>query len=283
MTTTAPGVGAPAVSSRSLFRPLGIVAFVICPALMVRVLGIHPNPILGLITYGAAVVAASFLLAWAAEAAQIDVSGGLAVAVLGVIAVLPEYAVDLYYAYTAGHVPEYTQYAAANMTGSNRLLLGLGWSSVVLVALAVAKKRSGKSVRELTLESGYRVELGFLAIARSSRSSSQSPGRSRCCSGSRCSGSSCSTSGRSPAAKSRNRTCSGLPRWAAWTLLALSAVQFALPGQTARYILCGAIALAALIRNRRHILPTLTAPFRRAGGDEDQPTAAEAKDVTPAR
>jgi cation:H+ antiporter len=68
--------------------------------------------------------------------------------------------------------------------------------------------------------------------------------------------------------------------------LALSAVQFALPGQTARYIRyipCGAIALAALIRNRRHILPTLTAPFRRAGGDEDQPTAVEAKDVTPAR
>jgi len=76
------------------------------------------------------------------------------------------------------------------------------------------------------------------------------------------------------------------PRWAAWTLLALFAVQFALPSQTARYVLCGiygAIALAALIRNRRHILPTLTAPFRRAGGDEDQPTAVEAKDVTPAR
>lgn len=59
-------------------------------------------------------VAASFLLAWAAEAAQIDVSGGLAIAVLALIAVLPEYAVDLYYAYTAGHVHEYTQYAAAN-------------------------------------------------------------------------------------------------------------------------------------------------------------------------
>jgi cation:H+ antiporter len=56
------------------------------------------------------------------------------------------------------------------------------------------------------------------------------------------------------------------PRWAAWTLLGLFAVQFALPGQTARYVLCGiylAIALAALVRNRRHIVPTLTAPFRR--------------------
>ena len=90
----------------------------------------------GLIAYGAAVVGASFVLAWAAEAAQVDVSGSLAVAVLAVVAVLPEYAVDLYYAYTAGHLPEYTQYAAANMTGSNRLLMGLGWPVVVLVSAA---------------------------------------------------------------------------------------------------------------------------------------------------
>jgi cation:H+ antiporter len=51
------------------------------------------------------------------------------------------------------------------MTGSNRLLLGLGWSSVVLVSLAIAKKRTGRAVRELTLTSRYRIELGFLAIA----------------------------------------------------------------------------------------------------------------------
>src|SRR3979409_1595118 len=103
------------------------------PAVVVRVAGLHLDPIVALLIYGAAVVSASFLLAWAAEAAQIDVSGGLAIAVLALIAVLPEYAVDLYFAYTAGHTPEYTQYAAANMTGSNRLLMGLGWPIVVIV------------------------------------------------------------------------------------------------------------------------------------------------------
>ena len=36
---------------------------------------------------GAAVVAASFLLAWAAEAAQLDISGGLAIAVLALLTV----------------------------------------------------------------------------------------------------------------------------------------------------------------------------------------------------
>jgi cation:H+ antiporter len=51
------------------------------------------------------------------------------------------------------------------MTGSNRLLLGLGWSLVVLIGLAVVKRRTGQTVRALVLESGYRVELGFLAIA----------------------------------------------------------------------------------------------------------------------
>src|ERR1700752_1320130 len=165
MTTTAPGLATGAASSRTLTRALSVIAVIMCPALVVRVVGIHPSPVLGLITYGVAVVAASFLLAWAAEAAQIDVSGGLAVAVLGVIAVLPEYAVDLYYAYTAGHVPEYTQYAAANMTGSNRLLMGIGWPVVVLVSILVARRATGRKVGELDLDVSNRVEIGFLMFA----------------------------------------------------------------------------------------------------------------------
>ncbi len=123
------------------------------------------NPVAALVTYGAAVVAASFLLAWAAEAAQIDVSGGLAIAVLAVVAVLPEYAVDLYYAYASGHMSSYTQYAAANMTGSNRLLMGLGWPVVVLVGLMVARKTTGKKSSALALPPANRLELGFLLIA----------------------------------------------------------------------------------------------------------------------
>jgi cation:H+ antiporter len=165
MTTTLPKVATEAVPSRTLIRSLTITAVFICPGLVARFAGIHPIPVLGLITYGAAVVAASFLLAWAAEAAQIDVSGGLAIAVLGVIAVLPEYAVDLYYAYTAGHLPDYTQYAAANMTGSNRLLMGIGWPVVVLVSALVARKANGGKVRGLVLDTSNRVEIGFLMIA----------------------------------------------------------------------------------------------------------------------
>ena len=146
-------------------RPVLLCLALAIPAIALRLTGIHPAAPLAIVLFGAGVIAASFVLAWAAEAAEVDISGGLAIALLAVIAVLPEYAVDLYFAHTAGSQPEYVQFAAANMTGSNRLLLGLGWSSVALISLYVASRRSGRSVRELVLESGYRRELGFLAIA----------------------------------------------------------------------------------------------------------------------
>ena len=69
------------------------------------------------------------------------------------------------------------------------------------------------------------------------------------------------------------------PRWLAFTLLGLFAVQYALPGQGARYLLCaiyGGIALVALIRNRRYILPALTAPFRSPPRPSREPEPATA-------
>ncbi|MFF5986510.1 sodium:proton exchanger [Prauserella flavalba] len=391
-----------------LLRPLAWCAALAVPALVLRVSGLAPAPVVALVLFGMAVVAASFVLAWAAEAAQVDISGGLAIAILAVIAVLPEYAVDLYFAYTAGSDPEYVAYAAANMTGSNRLLLGLGWSVVVIIALALARRRSGTTVRALVLESGHRVELGFLAVAsvvafvvpvtgqlslllgfallgffvfylwKVSRAEAGEPQlvgpaarigalpkrRRRtlvvtlfaaaavvivACAepfahalvatgtelgidrfllvqwlaplaseapefivailfavrgkGADAIGTLISSKvnqwtllvGSIPLAYllggggaalhldarqveefllTATQTLLGVaallalrfPRWAAWTLLGLFAAQFALPGQTARYVLCGvyaALALAALVRNRAHLLPTLAAPFRR--------------------
>jgi len=133
--------------ARPIGQPIAACVALTVPALVLRLGGVHPPAAFGLLAFGAAVVAASFLLAWAAEAARLDIAGPLAIAILAVIAVLPEYAVDLYFSYTAGHNPDYVQYAAANMTGSNRLLLGLGWPVVVLTALWVASRRSGRGVR----------------------------------------------------------------------------------------------------------------------------------------
>jgi cation:H+ antiporter len=63
------------------------------------------------------------------------------------------------------------------------------------------------------------------------------------------------------------------PRWAAWTLLGLFAVQFAVPGQTGRYVISAiylVLAIAAAIHNRRQVLATLTAPFRRTEKPADR-------------
>ncbi len=169
MLATERPTGSRATASRSRRRTLTrsalITALFIAPAVVLRIVGWHLDPVAALLIYGAAVVSASFLLAWAAEAAQIDVSGGLAIAVLALVAVLPEYAVDLYYAYVSGHNPDYTQYAAANMTGSNRLLMGLGWPVVVLVGMLAARKAGAKDRAGLLLEPANRVELGFLLMA----------------------------------------------------------------------------------------------------------------------
>src|SRR5436309_2365643 len=83
------------------------------------------------LVYGLDIVASAFLLTWGAEAAERDIPRTLALAGLALIAVLPEYAVDVTFAWKAGKDPSYAAFATANMTGSNRLLIGFGWAVVV--------------------------------------------------------------------------------------------------------------------------------------------------------
>ena len=135
------------------------------PAVVLRLSGAAIAPPIAMAVFGAAVVASAFLLVWAAEAAHHDISGSLATAILAVIAVLPEYAVDLYFAFSAGKIPENAKYAAANMTGSNRLLLGLGWPFVALLFAWGLRKRGQPARGGVELEQGRRTELFFLGVA----------------------------------------------------------------------------------------------------------------------
>jgi cation:H+ antiporter len=140
---------------RGALTKLALALLIPVPALCLRLAGIEPPPVYSAVVYGAAVVGAAVLLAWAAETAQLDISGSLAIALLALIAVLPEYAVDLYFGYTAGHSPEFAQYAAANMTGSNRLLIGLGWPLVAVFAgLGARRLRRGRKGRRARAETG---------------------------------------------------------------------------------------------------------------------------------
>jgi cation:H+ antiporter len=108
---------------------------------------------------GFAILGGAFLLSWATELAERDIPQSLALLVLALISVLPEYAVDLHFAWTAGKDPSYAAYAVANMTGANRLLIGLGWASVVLVACW----KSGAD--ELVLAPSQKLELRYLLVA----------------------------------------------------------------------------------------------------------------------
>lgn len=151
---------------------IGIAASLTAPSLGLRLTGAHPASWVAAVIFGLAVVGAAFLLAWAAEVLQLDVSAGLALAVLALIAVLPEYAVDFVFTWKAGQDPEqYAPLALANMTGGNRLLIGIGWSLVVLLAAwrmrSIARGRgyTGPIDDEVKLDRDHSVEIAFLLVA----------------------------------------------------------------------------------------------------------------------
>ncbi|MGB7948555.1 MAG: sodium:calcium antiporter [Candidatus Binatia bacterium] len=121
--------------------------------------GTHPSPELQALSAGLAIFGAAFMLSWAAELAQLEIPQALAIALLALIAVLPEYAVDMYFAWVAGKDPKYTAFAMANMTGANRLLIGVGWAAVVITVWL----KSGK--RAIELEPEHKIEIFYLGLA----------------------------------------------------------------------------------------------------------------------
>jgi cation:H+ antiporter len=131
------------------------------PWIVLRLMHWHESadPLAVAAVSGLAILGAAFLLSWAAEVAQMDISQSLALAFLALISILPEYAVDMYFAWQAAKDPTYMGYATANMTGANRLLIGLGWSAVVLLYWMRSRKRT------VTLEPGQSTEMTFLAMA----------------------------------------------------------------------------------------------------------------------
>lgn len=129
------------------------------PALLINAFGI-PAPVpVATAAFGIAILGASFAMAWGAEAAEHDIPRTLALSVVALLAVFPEYAVDIVFAYKAGANPAFAPYAAANMTGSNRLLLGLGWPTVAILAWLF------RGQRRLHLSRDALLPLFFLTVA----------------------------------------------------------------------------------------------------------------------
>jgi cation:H+ antiporter len=158
---------------------LGLAGLLTVPWILVLVTSWHPSTAPTVALSGLSVLGASFLLAWGAETAEKDVPRSFAIAVLAVLAVAPEYAVDALYAWTAGAQAgtargiEAGNLAVANMTGANRILIGLGWSGIALFTIwratrapdASVQSREGLLADVVTLDRGIAVEIAFLAAA----------------------------------------------------------------------------------------------------------------------
>ena len=168
------------------------------PWILVFLLGIGLGTLPTVFLTGLSILGASFLLAWAAETAEKDVPRAFALAVLAVLAVAPEYAVDALYAFGAGAKgatsqacsalsPETIQagattlargchegnLAVANMTGANRILIGIGWAGIAAFTVWRATHTSDPAVEEregwlanrVTLHQDLATEIMFLFLA----------------------------------------------------------------------------------------------------------------------
>ena len=107
-----------------------------------------------------AIVGAAFVLSWAAEAFEKDVSQALALALLALIAVLPEYAVDMVFAWNAASDPAQASVRRRqhdrrqSAADRRRLERHRRWSAGCVPAR-----------RKVSLERGQAIELAILLAA----------------------------------------------------------------------------------------------------------------------
>lgn len=162
---------------------LAAAAFAWVPAFLLRFGGLDGSHAVEALLFGLAIIGAAFAISWAAETAQLDISAGLAIAILALIAVLPEYAVDFVFTAQGGNSYQLDpscpsplgpgrespcDLALANMTGANRLLIGLGWSMVVFIAwyrLRKTRQLPPGRWKGIDLTRDHSIELGFLWVA----------------------------------------------------------------------------------------------------------------------
>ena len=122
------------------------------------------------------ILGSAMLIAWAAEAAQFLISQGLALAMLAWLQTLPEFAVEAVIAWQAGQVASdpavasavklhATSLMTANLTGSLRLLVGLGWPMIYVTAAMFYRKQSKRRLKEIKLEKEHAIEIVFLLVA----------------------------------------------------------------------------------------------------------------------
>lgn len=110
------------------------------------------------------VLSASLFIAWATEVTTFFLSRGLAFALLALLQVLPEFAIEAVITYQAAVDESGLRLVTANFTGANRLIVGLFVPLVYFMA-AHRARRQGTPIREIQLGRESSIEVMALLLA----------------------------------------------------------------------------------------------------------------------
>src|SRR5262245_39141823 len=138
-------------------RHLGVAAGCALLGVLVHLAGSFLPVLVAVVGLGVGLLGASFLLAWAADAGEAVYSGGLVLAAVALVAVLPEFIIEVHFAYI-----QQAQLVTANLTGATRLLL-TGATALPLLVVYLAR-RKGQEPMPFELEGNRRLELGILLV-----------------------------------------------------------------------------------------------------------------------
>ena len=145
------------VQSAPWHRALATAAGCASAGVVVQLAGPVVPVQVALIGLGVGLIGASFLLAWAADAGEAVFSGGLVLASIALVAVLPEFIIEVRFAYT-----QQADLVTANLTGATRLLLTGAVALPLLVAFLA--RRKNQAALPFQLAAARRLELGILLI-----------------------------------------------------------------------------------------------------------------------
>ena len=142
-------------------RQVAIAAGFALGGVVVHALGaLLPVP-LAAIGLGLGVLGASFMLAWAADAGEAVFSGGLVLAAVALVGVLPEYTIEVHFAFT-----QQAALVTANLTGATRLLLTCAVALPLLLVLLRRRRGTASAAADsIRLAGPRRLELGVLLVA----------------------------------------------------------------------------------------------------------------------
>ncbi len=107
-----------------------------------------------------AVVVSALVISWAAEAAEFSISQGLAVAIVALLQVVPEFMVEAVIAWRKD-----IDLMMANFTGSNRLLMGVGWPLIFITTDIYSRIRNKEKIDVIELRPENIVEVAALLIS----------------------------------------------------------------------------------------------------------------------